>query len=130
VQAVNAESGEFADALIVPACNAHLLGGTIPHLMPTKKLTKSAFLQRIAEETETDRRTAGFFLDTIIGIVLQEVKKGGECTLPGLGKLVKQKRKARIGRNPKTGEKLKIAAKTVVKFRLAKAAKEGVLGVR
>jgi DNA-binding protein HU-beta len=101
-----------------------------PHLMPAKKLTKSAFLQRIAEETETDRRTAGFFLDTIIDIVLQEVKKGGECTLPGLGKLVKQKRKARIGRNPKTGEKLKIAAKTVVKFRLAKAAKEGVLGVR
>jgi DNA-binding protein HU-beta len=101
---------------------------TIPHLMPAKKLTKSAFLQRIAEDTETDRRTAGFFLDTIIGIVLQEVKKGGECTLPGLGKLVKQKRKARIGRNPKTGEKLKIGAKTVVKFRLAKAAKEGVLG--
>ena len=98
--------------------------------MAAKKLTKTAFLQRIAEETETDRKTAGFFLDTITNIVLAEVKKGGECTQPGLGKLVKQKRKARIGRNPKTGEKLKIAAKTVVKFRLAKAAKDSVLGAK
>jgi DNA-binding protein HU-beta len=98
--------------------------------MAAKKLTKTAFLQRIAEETETDKKTAGFFLETITGIVLAEVKKGGECTLPGLGKLVKQKRKARIGRNPKTGEKLKIAAKTVVKFRLAKAAKDSVLGAK
>src|SRR3954464_543474 len=103
---------------------------TLPHLMAAKKLTKTAFLQRIAAETETDRKTAGLFLETITSIVLAEVKKGGECTLPGLGKLVKQKRKARIGRNPKTGEKLKIAAKTVVKFRLAKAAKDAVLGVR
>jgi DNA-binding protein HU-beta len=49
-------------------------------------------------------------------------------SLPGVGKLVKQKREARIGRNPKTGEKIKIAAKTVVNFRLAKTAKEGVFG--
>ena len=105
-------------------------GRRIFNLMAAKKLTKTVFLQRIAEETETDRKTAGFFLETIISIVLAEVKKGGECTLPGLGKLVKQKRKARIGRNPKTGEKLKIAAKTVVKFRLAKAAKDSVLGAK
>jgi len=95
--------------------------------MPAKKLTKSALLQRIAEETDTDRRTAAFFLEIITDIALSEVKKNGEFTIPGIGKLVKQKRKARVGRNPKTGESIKIAAKTVVKFRVAKAAKDALL---
>jgi DNA-binding protein HU-beta len=98
--------------------------------MAAEKLTKTALLERIAAETETSRKAAGLLLDTITGIILAEVKKNGECILPGLGKLVKQKRKPRIGRNPKTGEKLKIAAKTVVKFRLAKAAKDAVLGAK
>ncbi len=96
--------------------------------MPAKKLTKSALLQLIAQETETDRKTAAFFLDVVTGIALREVKKNGEFTFPGIGKLVKQKRKARIGRNPKTGESIKIAAKTVVKFRVAKAVKDSLLG--
>ena len=96
--------------------------------MPAKKLTKSALLQLIAQETETDRRTAAFFMDVITEIALREVKKNGEFTFPGIGKLVKQKRKARIGRNPKTGESIKIAAKTVVKFRVAKAVKDSLLG--
>ena len=56
------------------------------------------------------------------------MKKNGEFTFPGIGKLVKQKRKARMGRNPKTGEKIKIAAKSVVKFQVAKVAKEAVMG--
>lgn len=98
--------------------------------MPAKKLTKSALLQRIAEETDTDRRTAAFFLEIITDIALSEVKKSGEFTIPGIGKLVKQKRKARIGRNPKTGESIRIAAKTVVKFRVAKAAKDALLGAK
>jgi DNA-binding protein HU-beta len=98
--------------------------------MPTKALTKSALLQIIAQETETDRKTAAFFLEVITGIALREVKKNGEFTFPGIGKLVKQKRKARIGRNPKTGEKIKIAAKTVVKFRVSKAVKDSVLGAK
>ena len=59
-----------------------------------------------------------------------ESKKNGEFVLPGFGKLVKQKRKARMGFNPKTQQKIKIPAKTVVKFRVAKAAKDGVLGVK
>jgi DNA-binding protein HU-beta len=92
------------------------------------KLTKSALLQVIAEETETDRKTAAFFLDVIAEVALREVKKNGEFTLPGIGKLVKQKRKARMGRNPATGASIKIPAKTVVKFRVAKAAKDAVLG--
>ena len=96
--------------------------------MPAKKLTKSALLQTIAQETETDRKTAAFFLEVITDIALREVKKNGEFTIPGIGKLVKQKRKARMGRNPKTGESIKIAAKTVVKFRVAKAAKDVLLG--
>ena len=98
--------------------------------MPSKKLTKSALLQTIAQETDTDRRTAGFFLEVITDIALREVKKNGEFTLPGIGKLVKQKRKARLGHNPKTGEKIKIPAKTVVKFRVAKAAKDALLGAK
>lgn len=66
----------------------------------------------------------------ITDIALREVKKNGEFTIPGIGKLVKQKRKARMGRNPKSGEKIKIAAKTVVKFRVAKAAKDSLLGAK
>ena len=92
--------------------------------MPSKKLTKSTLLQTIAQETDTDRKTAAFFLDVITDIALREVKKNGEFTFPGIGKLVKQKRTARMGRNPKTGETIKIAAKTVVKFRVAKAVKD------
>lgn len=98
--------------------------------MPAKKLTKSALLQLIAAETETDRKTAAFFMEVLTEIALREVKKNGEFTLPGIGKLVKQKRKARMGVNPKSGERIKIAAKTVVKFRVAKAAKDYLLGAK
>ena len=96
--------------------------------MASKKLTKSALLNVIAQETETDRKTAAFFMEVITDIALREVKKNGEFTFPGIGKLVKQKRKARIGRNPKTGASIKIAAKTVVKFRVAKAVNDSLLG--
>ena len=75
-------------------------------------------------------RTAGVFLDTLRDIAYKEIKKKGEFVLPGFGKLVKQKRKARMGFNPKTQQKIKIPAKTAVKFRVAKAAKDGVLGAR
>src|SRR4029434_9703464 len=98
--------------------------------MPAKKLTKSALLQTLAQETESDRKTATLFLEVLTDIALREVKESDEFTLPGIGKLVKQKRKARMGINPKTGEKIKIAAKTVVKFRVAKAAKDSVLGAK
>jgi DNA-binding protein HU-beta len=98
--------------------------------MPAKRLTKTQLLQIIAQETETDRKIAAFFLDVLATIAYRETKKSGEFTLPGFGKLVKQKRKARLGVNPKTGQKIKIAAKTVVKFRVAKAAKDAVLGAK
>jgi DNA-binding protein HU-beta len=65
-------------------------------------MTKPQLLQAIADATETDKRTAAFFLDAIIDIAYKSTKKDGEFILPGIGKLVKQKRKARMGINPKT----------------------------
>ncbi len=95
-----------------------------------KKLTKTQLLTTLAEKTETTKKVAALFLDVVTSIAYSEAKKNGEFVLPGFGKLVKQKRKARIGTNPKTGEKIKIAAKTVVKFRVAKAAKDAILGTK
>jgi len=93
-----------------------------------KKLTKTALLSVLADATETSKKTAGLFLETLVSTAYKEAKKNGEFVIPGIGKLVKQKRKARMGRNPKTGAAIKIPAKTVVKFRVAKAAKDSVLG--
>jgi DNA-binding protein HU-beta len=59
-------------------------------------------------------------------VAYKEVKQNGECIIPGFGKMVKQKRKARKGRNPATGEEIQIPAKTVAKFRLSKAAKDAI----
>ena len=84
----------------------------------------------VAEATCTSKRTAGTFLDTLSGLAYKETKKNGEFVLPGFGKLVKQKRKARTGFNPKTQQKIRIPAKTVLKFRVAKVAKDTVLGVK
>src|ERR1700694_4885988 len=94
------------------------------------KMTKAELQSALAEATQTDKRTAGVFLDTLGDIAYKATKKNGEFVLPGFGKLVKQKRKARVGFNPKTQQKIKIPAKTVVKFRVAKAAKDAVLGVK
>src|ERR1700687_5717214 len=93
-------------------------------------MTKSALQVALAAATETKKRTAGVFLDTLCTLAHKAIKKDGEFVLPGFGKLVKQKRKARSGFNPKTQQKIKIPAKTVVKFRVAKAAKDAILGVK
>jgi DNA-binding protein HU-beta len=97
---------------------------------PRLQMTKTELQSALAEATQTDKRIAGVFLDTLSALAYKEIKKNGEFVLPGFGKLVKQKRKARTGFNPKTQQKIKIPAKTVVKFRVAKAAKDGVLGVK
>jgi len=91
------------------------------------KMTKSQLLTALAEKTGLSKKDVGGVLDTLAEMAYKEVKKSGEFVVPGFGKLVKAKRKARMGRNPATGEEIKIAAKTVVKFRLAKAAKDAVL---
>jgi len=93
-------------------------------------MTKAELQTALAEATQTDKKTAGIFLDTLSAIGYKAAKKNGEFVVPGFGKLVKQKRKARTGINPSTRQKIKIPAKTVVKFRVAKAAKDGVLGVK
>jgi DNA-binding protein HU-beta len=93
-------------------------------------MTKSELQVALASATETTKRTAGVFLDTLCNLAYKETRKDGKFVLPGFGKLVKQKRKARSGFNPKTQQKIKIPAKTVVKFRVAKAAKDGILGVK
>ena len=90
-------------------------------------MTKSQLLTVLSEATELSKKDVGNFFDELTTLAYKEVKKNGEFVLPGFGKLVKAHRKARMGRNPATGEEIKIAAKTVVKFRLAKAAKDAVL---
>jgi DNA-binding protein HU-beta len=93
-------------------------------------MTKAELQTALAAATQTDKKTAGLFLDALSTLAYKEIKKNGEFVLPGFGKLVKQKRKARTGFNPKTQQKIKIPAKTVVKFRVAKVAKDTVLGVK
>jgi DNA-binding protein HU-beta len=97
---------------------------------PRLEMTKTELQNALAAATETNKRTAGVFLDTLSTLAYKAIKKNGEFVLPGFGKLVKQKRKARTGVNPKTQQKIKIPAKTVVKFRVAKAAKDAILGVK
>ncbi len=90
-------------------------------------LTKSALLAALAEKTGMSKKDVGGFLDAMTEMAYKEVKKSGVFVVPGIGKLVKVNRKARQGRNPATGATITIPAKTVVKFRVAKAAKEAVL---
>jgi DNA-binding protein HU-beta len=91
------------------------------------KMTKSQVMSALAEKTGLAKKEVVAFMDALTELAYSEVKKGGEFVLPGFGKMVKVNRKARMGVNPATGEKIQIAAKTVAKFRLAKAAKEAVL---
>lgn len=90
-------------------------------------MTKSQIMSALAEKTGLAKKDVVALSDELTNLAYAEVKKNGEFVLPGFGKMVKVHRKARMGVNPATGEKIKIAAKTVAKFRLAKAAKEAVL---
>ena len=92
-----------------------------------KPLTKSQLVTALSGQLEMSKKDVNAFMDALNEIAYKETKKKGSFTLPGFGKLVKQKRKARKGRNPATGEEIKIAAKTVVKFRLAKACKDAII---
>ena len=93
-------------------------------------MTKSELQAALAQATQTDKKTAGIFLNALGPIAYQAVKKEGEFVLPGFGKLVKQKRPARTGFNVQTRQKMKVAAKTAVKFRVAKGAKDAILGAK
>src|SRR5689334_5529692 len=93
-------------------------------------MTKTQLQVALAEATQTNKKTAGALLSALGTIAYKAVKKDGEFVLPGFGKLVKQKRAARIAFNPQTRQKVKVAAKTVVKFRMAKGAKDAILGAK
>src|SRR5215467_614858 len=89
-------------------------------------MTKTQLVRHMAEKLETNNKTAAAFLEHLAETAIKETKKNGVFVIPGLGRLVKSNRKARMGRNPQTGEPIKIAAKTVVKFRVAKAVKDTI----
>src|SRR5260221_6938439 len=89
-------------------------------------LTKTQLVRHLAERLETNNKAPAAFLEHLAETAVKETKKKGIFVIPGLGRLVKANRKARMGRNPQTGEPIKIAAKTVVKFRVAKAAKDAI----
>ena len=95
--------------------------------MAVKPMTKSQLIGEVADKLNVTKKDANAFLDTLSAIAYKETKKSGTFVLPGFGKLVKVQRKARTGRNPATGEVIKIKAKTVVKFRVAKAFKDAIL---
>jgi DNA-binding protein HU-beta len=95
--------------------------------MAKKAITKSQIVTYLAEEYELSKKTAAAVLDGIAELAVAETKKAGSFTLPGIGKMVLSRRKARMGRNPATGEPIKIPAKTVVKMRIAKAAKDAIV---
>lgn len=90
-------------------------------------MTKSQILAGLAESSGLSKKDVVTLMDKLVELAYVEVKKSGEFVVPGIGKLVKVNRKARQGRNPATGATIQIPAKTVVKFRVAKAAKEAVM---
>ena len=92
-----------------------------------KGMTKSETLNALAEKLGKTRKEVAEMVEALVNLAYAEAKNSGEFTIPGLGKLLKKHRDARMGRNPATGESIKIPAKTVCKFRVAKAAKDAIL---
>ena len=90
-------------------------------------MTKTQVVRHLAEKLGTTNKTAAAFLENLADTAIKETKKNGLFVIPGLGRLVKANRKARMGRNPQTGEAIKIKAKTVVRLRPSKAFKDAVL---
>jgi len=97
------------------------------YMAEAKRMTQTQLVREIATTCEVPNKTAKQFLETLAAIAVRETKKTGVFVLPGIGKLVRAERKARIGRNPATGETIKIPAKKVVKFRVAKAVRDAIV---
>jgi DNA-binding protein HU-beta len=95
--------------------------------MANQRMTQTQLVRTLAESCEVNNKTARQLLDCLSSMAVSEVKKNGMFVLPGIGRLVRVDRKARTGRNPATGETIKIPAKKVVKFRVAKAAKDAIV---
>ena len=92
-----------------------------------KVLTKGQVVSYFADKFEISKKVAASIIEEYAALAIAETKKKGAFVLPGIGKSVLAKRKARIGRNPQTGKEIKISAKTVVKIRPAKAFKEAIV---
>ena len=99
--------------------------GTKPNA-PAGKMTKSQLIRFMSEKLEMAPKQIEAVLDLLVDTATTQTREVGEFTIPGLGKLVKAERKERMGRNPGTGEQITIAAKTAVKFRLAKGATDAI----
>lgn len=95
--------------------------------MASTKMTQSQMVKELAAATGTTTKVAKHFLSTYTDMAVRETKKSGMFVIPGIGRLVRVDRKARMGRNPATGEAIKIPAKKVVKFRVAKAVKDAIV---
>lgn len=91
-----------------------------------KMMTKSATMSHLSQKSNLSKKQVGELFDELVMLACKEAKNG--FVLPGFGKLVLSNRKARMGRNPQTGEPIKIPAKRVCKFRLTKSLKDSVLG--
>ncbi|MGA2773311.1 MAG: HU family DNA-binding protein [Bryobacteraceae bacterium] len=95
--------------------------------MAIQRMTQTQLVKELALRCQVNNKAARGFLECLAGLAIGEVKKNGVFVLPGIGRLVRVDRKARTGRNPATGEAIKIPAKKVVKFRVAKAAKDAIV---
>lgn len=95
--------------------------------MAEKRMTQTEFVKKIAAVAGIPNKVAKQVIDAYAQTAVAETKKSGVFVLPGLGRLVRVERKARMGRNPATGEPIKIPAKKVVKFRVAKAARDAIV---
>ena len=95
--------------------------------MAAAKMTQTQMIRKLAEAIEVPNKTAKAMTVAYADMAIAETKKNGVCVLPGIGRLVRVDRKARMGRNPATGETIKIPAKKVVKFRVAKAVKDAIV---
>ena len=94
-----------------------------------KPLSKSKIVSHMADKVGTPKKVAALFFEELFKLAVKEAKGGsGKFVIPNIGRIVKAHRKARMGRNPQTGEAIKIKAKTVVRLRAAKALKDAVLG--
>ncbi|MFD1511353.1 HU family DNA-binding protein [Lacimonas salitolerans] len=93
-----------------------------------KPMTKTQLVAALADEMDSDKKTAGAALDAVVAIITREVSGGGAVTLPGVGKIYCRERPERMVRNPATGETIKKDADKVVKMTIAKALKDSVNG--
>jgi DNA-binding protein HU-beta len=89
-------------------------------------MTKTQLVRLMAEKIEISNKQSAAFLANLAETAVKETKKNGVFVVPGLGRLKKVQRKARVGRNPQTGEPIKIKAKTVAKFYVSKAVKDAI----